>query len=162
MPGPLPILLGVAAAGAAYMGYKKLTTPAKPAVDPYGQPMVSALKKGQAYAFLVMLDWQKIPGATPTVPDQEAYSTYIKGIFEGSTAGGFMPDPSGIATATGLGFKVLSKPMIRNNEEAKKFLAGQPSAWILTAQWLKDTSAVEMTPALNKVLPMAAVYPLSV
>jgi hypothetical protein len=149
---PLSLLLGAAAAGAAYFGHKKIAEP-KVALDPYGQPMISALKKGSTYAILVVLDWQKIPGATPTVPDKDAMSNYMKLIFGGGP---------GSVTPDGLGFKVLSQPTLRNEDEAKKFFAGQQSAWVLNAQWLRSTPNVEMSADLNKILPTAAVYPLHV
>ena len=47
-------------------------------------------------------------------------------------------------------------------DEAKKFFAGHPSAWVLNAQWLKDAPNVVMTDELNKVLPFAAFYLLPV
>ncbi len=152
------ILLGAAAAGLTYLGYKKITEgktpPPPPFVDPKNMPgLVSALDKGRTYAVMVALDWTKIPGAVPTTPDKDAMSNYLKVVFGGGP---------GASTPDGLGFKVLSAPMLRGEDDAKKFFAGQVSIWVITAQWLKDTHAVDMTPDLNKVLPNASFYLLPV
>ncbi len=155
------ILLGAAAAGALYLGYKKVTEKTAPAPPPFVDPknlpgLVSALQKGRTYAVLVVLDWTKIPGATPTTPDKDSMANYLKLIFGGGP-GASPPD--------GLGFKVLSTPTLRDAAESTKFFAGQPSTWVLNAQWLKDDTGptgVAMTPDLNKVLPNAAFYLLPV
>lgn len=159
--GPLvAVVLGAAAAGGAYVAYKEVTKPKPldpsklPLVDPKNQPgLVSLLDKNRTYAILVMLDWSKIPGATPTTPDKDLMSKYIKTVFGGGP---------GAVTPDGLGFKVLSDPALRGEEDAKKFFAGQPSAWVMNGQWLKDTRTVDMTPDLNKVFPSAAFYILPV
>lgn len=36
------------------------------------------------------------------------------------------------------GFKVLNKPLIRDGQEMKKAIAGEPSAWVFNGQWLLD------------------------
>jgi len=161
MPGPLAVLLGAAAAGGAYVVYKEATKPKPldpsklPLVDPKGQPgLVSLLDKGRTYAILTMLDWSKIPGATPTVPDKDLMSKYIKTVFGGGP---------GAAKPDGLGFKLLSDPALRGEADAKLFFAGQPSAWVMNGQWLRDARTVEdMTPELSKIFPVAAFYILPV
>jgi hypothetical protein len=157
---PVTLLLGAAAAAGAYFGYKKITE--KSAIDVNKEPglvgpgspgLVNALTKGRTYAITVVLDWSKIPGAVPATPDKDAMANYMKVIFGGGP---------GAATPDGLGFKVLSAPALRDEGEAKKFFAGQPSAWVLVGQWLKNTKTVDMTPELNKVLPTAAFFLLPV
>lgn len=159
--GPLAVLLGAAAAGGAYVVYKEATKPKPldpsklPLIDPKGQPgLVSLLDKGRTYAILTMLDWSKIPGATPTVPDKDAMSKFIKTVFGGGP---------GAAKPDGLGFKLLSDPALRGEADAKLFFAGQPSAWVMNGQWLRDErTVVDMTPELSKIFPTAAFYILPV
>jgi hypothetical protein len=159
--GPLAVLLGAAAAGGTYVVYKEVTKPKPldpsklPLVDPKNQPgLVNLLDKGRTYAILVMYDWTKIPGATPTVQDKDATSRYIKTIFGGGP-GALKPD--------GLGFKLLSEPALRGEADAKLFFAGQPSAWVMNGQWLRDERTVsDMTADLSKIFPTAAFYLLPV
>jgi hypothetical protein len=149
----LAAALGAAALGGAYVVYDKLKhaplDPNKlPLVDPTKNPgLVNALDNGRTYAVLAMYDWAKIPGATPTTPDQAAAATYIKTVFGGD--GGSNP---------GLGFKVLSTPAVRDANEAKKFFAGQPSLWVFNAQWTKDAKYPDVSADLNKIFPTVAFY----
>jgi len=109
-----------------------------------GKPLTGTLEleKGRTYAVLIGFDWTKIPGATPTVPDKDAMANYIKMVFGGLDqfgTGAF--DATGIATREGLGFKVLSQPMPRDQAETQKFLTGQRSFWVFNTQWLKTTTS---------------------
>lgn len=153
----LAVLLGAAAVGGGYVAVKELTKPkpldpSKLPLVPGGPPgLVDKLQKDRTYAAQVIYDWSKIPGAVPATPDKEAAANYIKAVFGGSGE-----------QAPGLGFKVLSTPQLRDEAEAKKFFAGQPSSWVFNVQWLKDEPHVKMDAATNKVFPNAAFFILPV
>jgi hypothetical protein len=131
-----------------YKAPKPLRPEELPLVDPKGMPgVVSQLQKGRTYAVRAMFDveamawmmgYSELPdGGAEVVPDQGGASRYLRAIFEQA------------------GFKVLSDPTLRSELEGQKFLGGDPSEWVLTAQWQKSTPYVDLDPAVQKIIPMA-------
>ena len=139
-------LLGAAGVGGAYLLFRKPEAPKTS--KPVG--LADTLNKGQTYAILAMVDWTKIPGAVAPggggyqTPDLAGNARYVKEVF------------------TNLGFKVLSDPQTRDEAEAKKFFAGQPSLWVFNGQWTKDAKIVDLPADLRPIFPTTAFYILPV
>jgi hypothetical protein len=146
-------LVAAALGGATILGgltfYNKFVKtqpldPNKVPLTPGGAPgQVSLLDSGRVYAVQCMFDVKKLPGSAGQVPNVQGGSDYLKAVFNGC------------------GFNVLSAPAARDDAAIKKYLAGEPSDWVLTAQWKPTDSSqrtVKLDDAVVQVIPSAIFF----
>jgi hypothetical protein len=130
----LPTLLAVAAAaGAGYWLYQKNKTTAVPNQMP-GAPtgIVSKLEKGKSYAIMATI--------TSAVTDDPGFKA-LPGTDNNSKIAQMLT-----AVFQQCGFQITGNVAIRDTEEMKKALAGQPSTWVLTGKWMLDQDHITATP----------------
>lgn len=99
----------------------------------------SQLEKGRTYTAQVMID-PKSP-QWGNINDLNRAAALIKATFEQ------------------LGWKFVMNPMIRNEDNARRFIAGEPNEWIFNAIWMKDEKYQTLKPDW---VTMVLAYPLPV
>lgn len=125
---PLVLLAGSAAIGVgayAFSEKKKKGQSGKP--SPSGT--VTSLVKGKTYAVIAVITkaitddprWK----ALGDIPNEKKVQQLIASTFAQS------------------GCKVLSTPVVRDNAEMSKAMAGEPSAWVFNMQWLMDDTYIK-------------------
>jgi len=125
--GPLVIAVAAVAVGGALWFYKQNQKYSPPGqVDGELPGVVHTLVKGKTYAVLATI--------TKAVTDEQAWKQY-PGVQREQMIGLLLS-----SAFTQGGFKVLSTPVVRNEEEMKKALAGEDSVWVFNAQWLMEQS----------------------
>lgn len=137
-----PLLIGAALLGGG-LGLKYLVDKKNAADAAYKnsvQQMAKELIKGKTYIVQFVVnpkasDW-------PNPADLEQAKAWLKTMFEQT------------------GWKMLSVPVPRDEENAKKFYAGVPSEWVYNGQWLRDEKTYQYAPqwlagAVPYLLPTA-------
>lgn len=124
-----PLAAGIGIGLAALIGYKYKDKLAglfgggeAKVIMPTGGP-VDKLTKGRTYTVLAVITkeitndarWSSLPG-----PNEHKIAQIIASTFAQS------------------GFSVLNKPVIRDGENMKKAMAGEPSTWVFNGRWLLD------------------------
>jgi hypothetical protein len=121
-------LAGIALAAGAFLGgrwlYRRFVPSEGQPSTPQGGP-VEKLVKGKTYTTLAVITkditqdsrWNAL---SANMKNEDAISQLIAATFAQS------------------GFKVLNKPIVRNSEEMRKAIAGEPSTWVFNGQWLLD------------------------
>lgn len=90
------------------------------------QHVARELNKGQTYAVQLMVNPKE-----PTwgnITDLNKAAVFIQ------------------STLQQLGWIFTSPPKVRDTENAKKFLAGEPTEWIFTARWNRDEKFLPFSP----------------
>jgi hypothetical protein len=121
---PLHLLGIAAAAGAGWWLYEnKFKKAALPGQAPGQMPgMVSELTQGRSYTVMAVLN------KTINTNDPVTASAVLRSSFEQ------------------WGAKVLSQPTVRDADEMKKFLGGEPSTWVFSMQWTRSEKYIPANP----------------
>ena len=120
---PVQVVFAAIAAYGGYQLFKKFWPSALPGQAPGLMPgIVSELTQGRSYTVMAVLN------KTINTNDPVTASSVLRSSFEQ------------------WGAKVLSQPTVRDADEMKKFLGGDPSTWVFTMQWTKKEKYIPAAP----------------